>query len=445
MSRAGLTDNVEHLLEPLPASFRLDQRTAAHLLRRAGFGAPRAERQAAIDRGLAATVDLLVAGHPQPAAELDEIADTAAAAGIDQLAAWWVARMLQGGDPLREKLALFWHGHFATSNDKVADAGFMLGQLRVFLDLGRGRFAPLLLAMARDPAMLVWLDGELNRKGRPNENFARELFELFTLGIGHYGEPDVQEAARAFTGWRRAGGAFQFLPARHDDGDKTVLGVRGRLCADDVLELCLAHPATADHLTRKLVRFFAHPEPPEPIIRALREQFIATGLDVGRLLDRLLRSRWFFAEDVIGSRILSPAELVIGTLRTLEARSDATAVARAIAGLGQALLRPPSVKGWDGEQAWIHAAAMVARMNCGAAIAAGADRLVLDGDPTHALGSPPSDVPEIVRQYAAALGLAPLAPDVAATIAAQVADLTPPQRPASVLGALLGLPEASIG
>src|SRR5579863_3843455 len=222
---------------------------AAHLLRRAGFGAAPAEIAAAVAKGLEETIDDLFA-EPEHEEEGFEYTFNAingkfvngADHGVCQ--AWWIYRMLASRAPLREKLALFWHGHFATSIHKVEDTQLMLGQLDMFRRLGMGSFRELVLAVAKDPAMIVWLDGESNVKEHPNENFARELMELFTCGIGNYTEQDVLEAARAFTGWHRHGAEFAFDGELHDYGVKRILGRRGKFDGGDVIDLLMAHPAT---------------------------------------------------------------------------------------------------------------------------------------------------------------------------------------------------------
>ncbi len=345
-----------------------DAELAAHLLRRTGFGAPDDEIAALLALGFEAAVDRLVDARPDNAAiaELDRSASAIASGEIDGLQSWWVARMLRTDDPLREKLALFWHGHFATSNDRVNDTRLMHGQLRTFLDLGRGPFAKLLAAVSVDPAMLVWLDGEKNKKAHPNENFARELFELFTLGVGNYTEHDIREAARALTGYRRAGGRFEFVPARHDGTDKTIFGKTGRFAPQDVLDLALANDAAPRFIAYKLARFFGDPEPDAAVVEALAALARENSFEIGELLRALFKSRWFCAKERRAAHVQSPVEFVVGPLRMLGhagARINATLAAKAIGRAGQDLLRPPNVKGWDGERAFVHAGALLSRLS----------------------------------------------------------------------------------
>ena len=433
------------------ASSPFDRRRAAHLLRRAGFGVPAAELARAVDEGADRTVERLVEERDDPAVrELDAVVATlTSSAEVDGLAAWWVSRMLRTSDPLREKTALFWHGHFATSNAKVQNARQMYGQLRLFLDLGRGAFGPLLTAVAADPAMLTWLDGDRNRKGHPNENFARELLELFSLGIGHYSETDVQEAARALTGWRRAGGNYRFIASRHDEGEKTVLGERGNLGQSDVLKLCVDHAATARRLARHLLRFFAHPEPPTSVVDEAARALSEDGLHVGRFLGRVFRSRWFFSDAVIESRILSPAEFVVGHLRTLGARADAKRAAALIKRLGQALLEPPSVKGWDGERAWIHSASMIARLDAAGRLANPDGDLIKDLDPETVLagarGDPPEDAEQLADLAASRILHRSIPAEARRAVTQLLSETDSSGRPTRAVAAILALPEASIG
>lgn len=445
----GTNDALAPFVPSAEAPF--DDRRAAHLLRRAGFGVPAASLTRALDEGLEATVARLVRRRDDPAVtELDAVVrPLASGEDVLGLAAWWITRMLRTDDPLREKVALFWHGHFATSNDKVKDASQMLGQLRLFLDLGSGPFAPLLTQVAEDPAMLSWLDGERNRKGHPNENFARELFELFTLGIGHYTERDIQEAARALTGWRRAGGSYRYVEGRHDDGEKEVLGRRGPLDQADVLALCVAHDATARRLARGLLRFFAHPSPPDRVVDEAARRLASDELHVGRWLATLFRSRWFHSDDVIEARILSPIEFVVGHLRTLGARANAKRVEEEVARLGQALFRPPSVKGWDGEDAWIHSASMIARIDCAARLASGSDegvalqldRTLLDGGD----GGEDLTAEELADRAVGRILNRRIDPPVRHAVARHVAEASPAKRGAAAVAAVLSLPDASIG
>lgn len=342
--------------------------TAAHLLRRAGFSPSMAEISAALDAGPDAAVDSLFGETDcERHAELDELgAPIALRNNIEELRAWWLLRMAHTQRPLTARLTMFWHGHFATSFAKVRSAAMMLQQLRTFERLGGGRFADLLLAISQDPAMIVWLDGDQNVKGRPNENYARELFELFSLGVGNYTEHDIKQAARAFTGWGQKRGSFRFAPLEHDDGEKTIFGNTGPFDGEDVVRLTLEQPACARFLSTKLLREFVTPAPPEELIEEFAGVLRTAEFDLGAALRTLFRSRGFFAPAYRRARVKSPVEFVIGLVRSLEASSPAAPLARATAQMGQRLFEPPSVKGWDGHRAWLDSATMLVRLNAAA-------------------------------------------------------------------------------
>jgi uncharacterized protein (DUF1800 family) len=233
---------------------------------------------------------------------------------------------------------------------------------------GTGRFPDLLQRVARDPAMLVYLDGASNKKGRPNENFAREVMELFTTGVGPYTEADVQEAARAFTGWGVRDNAFFFNAGDHDDGDKTVLGHRGKLDGSDVLTLLAEHPATAQRIVRRLFTFFAYDDPEPKVLAPLVATFQSTQGSIREVLRALFLSAAFSSDRAYRARIKSPAELVIGAIRALGGTFTPRQVVSLLARMGQDLFNPPSVKGWDGGPAWISTSTMFERFNFAASL-----------------------------------------------------------------------------
>ncbi|MBV9125472.1 MAG: DUF1800 domain-containing protein [Planctomycetes bacterium] len=287
-----------------------------------------------------------------------------------QIRAWWLYRMLYGPHPLREKLTLFWHNHFATSNAKVQNAAYMLGQNELLRRHALGSFRTLLQEISRDPAMMVWLDTSLSKKGMPNENYARELMELFSLGIGHYTETDIREAARAFTGWKLEGGKAVYRPADHDSGEKTVLGQKGPWKGQDIVRICLEQKSAAPFLTAKLFRFLVSETiPPEPaLIEPLAEQFRQSDYDFGGLVRTVLRSNLFFSPRVYRTRIKSPVDFLVGIVRGLEGRPNTINLATALEQLGQNLFYPPSVKGWDGGTAWLNAQTLLFRQNLALAL-----------------------------------------------------------------------------
>ena len=276
-------------------------RRVGHLFRRAAFGPNAADLDAGLKDGSAKTIARLLAGGPK----FDEfersmrpLADAVARAnGGNNLAAWWLTRMLYSPHPLAEKVTLFWHNHFATSNAKVQNARFMLAQYALLRKHALGSFAKTLEGMSTDQAMLVWLDGRGSKKGVPNENYARELMELFSLGLGHYTEKDIREAARAFTGWE-IGPVAKFTPADHDSGEKTVFGKKGKWKPDDIVRLCLDKPACPRFLCTKLFRFFVSDTLPatkeliEPLARRGHEWALryTSRSQAGRLLTDVLDS-----------------------------------------------------------------------------------------------------------------------------------------------------------
>ncbi len=347
-----------------------DARAAAHLLRRAGFGAAPAEIARAVEQGRDGAVkDLFDDAKEQEAQYQDTFrrlsGHFADFGDAGQLQAWWCYRMLTTRTPLREKLTLFWHGHFATSYQKVDDLYLMHRQCETLRRLAWGSFRDLVTAISRDPAMLVYLDGESSTKEKPNENFARELMELFTLGAGNYTEKDVQDAARAFTGWRRDGAKFAFNREAHDDGEKQILGRKGNLDGNDVIDLVMMQPAASRLVARKLLVFFACPEPPVEVIDEAAEVLQDGQFSVKRFLTVLFQSRAFYGEACRRTRISSPAECVIGTCRSLGVRLAAPECRDHITAMGQELFAPPSVKGWDGERKWVHAGRWQARQAFG--------------------------------------------------------------------------------
>jgi uncharacterized protein (DUF1800 family) len=346
----------------------VDLRTRlAHLLRRAGFGIAPGELERRIADGYEATVHALV----EPGGTGDDglqgldrqIGGILDFANIDDVRTWWVYRMIHGRQPLVEKMAFFWHGHFATAMSKVGNAYQMYLQNQLFRDYGMGRFSDLLQRVARDPAMLVYLDGASNKKGRPNENFAREVMELFTTGIGPYTEADVQEAARAFTGWSQRDNAFALNPGDHDDGNKKVLGKSGKLDGSDVLQLLADHPATAERIVRRLFTFFAYEDPEPKVITPLVTVFKSTQGSIREVLRALFLSPAFLSDKAWRARIKSPAELVIGAIRALGGTFTPRQVVALLGRMGQDLFNPPSVKGWDGGTAWVSTSTMFERFN----------------------------------------------------------------------------------
>jgi uncharacterized protein (DUF1800 family) len=345
-----------------------------HLHRRAGFGATHAELEQGLQDGPEKTIDALLRGGPgqeEYNRATDELAESIARGNNGVLIrAWWLHRMLYTPHPLQEKLTLFWHNHFATSNAKVNNAEFMLEQYRLMYKHARGNFAELLQEMSKDRAMMVWLDTRGSKKGNPNENYARELMELFSLGIGNYTEQDIREAARAFTGWEIQGGKVVFNSRDHDEGSKSVLGQSGNFKGEDIVRICLEQKAAPRFIVRKLFTFLVSetvPATPE-LIDPLAERFQKGGYDFGQLVETVLRSNLFFSPQVYRTRIKSPVEFALGIVRGLEGRIGTTALADSLEQLGQNVFNPPSVKGWDGATTWLNGQTLLYRQNLALAL-----------------------------------------------------------------------------
>jgi uncharacterized protein (DUF1800 family) len=379
MSMTRVVSFLAALIFALPAG-AVPFEEARHLLARTGFGIARATEIAALQKlDYEAAVDRVLGGvRAEPVTALppwiDELPPTskemkaltaAQRTEINKtfrsrwwpLKQWWAGEMLATPSPLTEHLVVFWHNHFVSEVKKVKWAGYMYGQNALFRHHALGNFAELLRGMAKGPAMLIYLDGRTNRKGRPNENFAREVMELFTLGEGRgYSEDDIVEAARAFTGWDidPAKGTFVFNPKRHDDGTKSFLGREGRFSGDDVIDILLEEPRVAEFITEKLWREFVSAVPEPGQVSRLAAAFRNSGYELRPLMKGLLTTPQFRATKNRGTMIKSPVDLVIGTMRVLgNPGLDPRKVASFHRQLGQDLFQPPNVKGWPGGEAWV--------------------------------------------------------------------------------------------
>ncbi len=389
---------------------------AAHLLRRAGFGPLPDEVAGAVIAGPDRAVEELFNFPPEPAPPAsDEIrgvetrldtalenlrrignrkinfkehpelraffeeANRAHGRGILDLTAWWLDRMARSPAPLQEKLVLFWHGLFTSSFGDIHDTIAMHNQNALFRRYAAGNFARLLDGVARDSAMLRYLNNDENRKGHPNENWARELMELFTMGIGHYTEPDIKESARAWTGWtlrdyrtfedRRV---FAFKPLLHDGGPKTFLGQTGAWDGTDIMRIILANPAAPQWIAGRLAQFFVAPKPDPALVEAMAQQIQASNYELKPALRALFRSRAFYRPEVMHAQVKSPAEFVVGAVRHLGVgEPDWVRLSYAMAGMGQHLFFPPTVAGWHGGTAWINSGTVFARTDTAAALISG--------------------------------------------------------------------------
>lgn len=279
----------------------------------------------------------------------------------------WLQQMATSEAQLREKMTLFWHGHFAC---RLREPRFALLQHNTLRAHALGKFPDLLLAISKDPGMLQFLNNQQNRKQRPNENFARELLELFTLGRGHYTEQDIKEAARAFTGWSyNPQGEFVFRARQHDRGQKTFMGKRGNFGGEEILQMIVENPRTADFLTAKLYAFFVSDVPNPERIQALSSYFYETGYDIPKLLEKIFRAKWFYGPDVVGTKIKSPIELLAGLQRQFDLTyADGRSPLVLQRALGQELFRPPNVSGWAGGRNWIDSSTLAFRLRIGPAL-----------------------------------------------------------------------------
>jgi uncharacterized protein (DUF1800 family) len=352
-------------------------RLAAHLLRRAGFGGSPSEIAAATSAGMHAAVDRLVHFVPDslpsqpdgdinyeftPGADKRQLRRAALATML-----WWANRLLQTPNPLRERMVYFWSNHFTSGIGQGGITPQMLvNQYNLFALYALGNFAQLTHEISKDAAMLLYLNNAQNRKAHPNENYARELMELFTLGVGNYTEEDVRESARAFTGWtinRRMNNQVIFIPQLHDDGTKTFLGRSGNFTGDDIVDIIMAQPPTARYLAHKFARNFIYDNPEPALIDALHDRFRAGKYDVASLMNTILRSDVFYSERAYRSLVKSPLEIVIGAHKMLGATTFEPAALAALDRMSQSIMRPPNVAGWPGGALWLNTGTVLARIN----------------------------------------------------------------------------------
>ncbi len=352
--------------------------TVAHLHRRAAFAPSFSVLKRDLASGPSESVDRLLKGEAKsaagtPASELEATfaamgSQLAPSADLARIQAIWLYRMIFTAHPLRERMTLFWHNHFATSNVKVQSPLLMQRQNDLFRTRALGGFRALVSAIGKDPAMLIWLDSTINRKAKPNENYAREVMELFTLGRGHYTEKDIQEAARAFTGWFVVRDQFEEVPRQHDGGPKSILGHTGNWGGDDIPAILLEQSACALFICRKLFRHFVSEmdDPSDALVAPLAKSLRDSGYRIEKPVEIILRSNLFFDGSVVGRRVKSPVEFAVGTIRSLEILNPTVAtaaLAESCERMGQSLFAPPSVAGWDGGPGWINSTAMLARAN----------------------------------------------------------------------------------
>lgn len=375
-------------------------RRVVHLSRRAAFGATWREIERDLSEGPESSVTRLLAGKARldgVPEDFGPLADVIGQAAVDsgsagRLKAWWLYRCLFSPHPLQERLTLMWHNHFATSNLKVNDLALMKGQNDLLRRLAFSRFGELIQQLVHDPALLQFLDAPSNRRGQPNENLARELLELFTLGIGNYSEDDVKNSALALTGWTVRQGQFSDQPAAHDDGEKTILGKAGPWSGDELVTILVEHPATARRLAWRLANeFCGEGVVEEAALDELAEGLRQRNLDVGWGVETILRSELFFRDANIGTRVSDPVSFLLHPLVALEFGRDPPStlvLAEWVSRMGQDLFHPPNVGGWPDGRAWLSTRTVVARTNYVAALVAGG------------LGSPPQppDLDSLIAQ-----------------------------------------------
>jgi uncharacterized protein (DUF1800 family) len=363
-----------------PHPLRGRRTQAAHLLRRAGFGAGKDTLDEYEALGLKGAVDRLV---DYEAVE-DDVEERIKPFNLDlkklgDLQRWWLLRMAYTRRPLQEKMVLFWHGLLTSASAKVGlpnptpqnpdPPHYLLDQHNFFRAHALDRFENILLGIARDPAMMVWLDSQTNNKGKPNENFARELMELFTLGLvgpngqPNYTETDVREVARAFTGWGLDQGKFVFRANNHDPGMKTILGKTASFDGADVIKLIVQQPAAAAYLSRRLFEFFVYPDPSPEDLRPLVAEYTRTGGDVKAMLRVLFTAPAFSSPKAYRALIKTPVDCAVGAVRALGVATDGFQLPGVTTRMGQALFNPPNVAGWPGGARWINSATWMERVN----------------------------------------------------------------------------------
>ena len=365
---------------------------AGHLLRRAGFGATPDEIDRVAGLGLHAAVASMVDYERvaqtdpdfQPVSGTDrgrlhrqltrlpedrrrEVFDRLRRLDhiqIREMRAWWIRRMVNTPRPFEEKMTLFWHGHFTSGHREVRNSTMMYRKNQLLRENALGNFRDILVAVSQDPAMLRYLNNAQNKKKAPNENYARELLELFTMGEGNYSETDIKQAARALTGWTLRDGGFQIVPWMHDYGEKTFLGQTGDFDGYDVIRIILEQPQTARHLSRRILTFFVTDDPPDDLVDDFAEVIRENEYDLRESMRRLFSSEAFYDDRFVLNHIKSPVELVVGTLRLLETTPrDFDMLETALNEMGQQLFQPPNVKGWPGGHQWINTATLFTRYN----------------------------------------------------------------------------------
>lgn len=342
---------------------------AAHLLRRAGFGGTAAEITQAVNDGHIGAVNRLINYDTIPTTDLDlrltrQGIDLTSGTGIQY---WWLTRLLYSPRPLEERMTLFWHDHWATSIGKVGDAGYMFTQNQLIRRYAMGNFINFAIDMSKDIAMLIWLDNITNRKGRPNENYGRELLELFTLGIGNYTEADVLDCAKSFTGWSYSSTTKQFVftDANHDHTMKTLLGQSGDWNGDDSVRIACGRFSHGQLIAKKLFSYFAYENPSQAVVDRFAQIYMNSGTNIKLLVEAILKSDEMYSPQALWTKVRSPIDHAIIASRQLLMDNDAldNALVNPLGAAGMTVFSPPDVDGWDGGLSWINSGALLTRMN----------------------------------------------------------------------------------
>jgi uncharacterized protein (DUF1800 family) len=341
---------------------------AGHLLRRAAFGASWQQLQSALEDGPQTTIDRIVRPEADVAAfdkSLDAYDDAAGRSGnAEALRAWWLRRIIQTPFPLQEKMTLFWHSRLGISNDRVKDAAMMAGHIRLLRGDALGNYTELLDGIMNDPAVFLGYDAQSSRKALPNENLPRQLLARLTLGPEHFGDEDLREASRAFTGWFVLRGDLRFFEREHDTGAKIVLGKKGNWNARDVVRIVLEDPASPRKLVRELYRWFiSESADPDSSLLDPLTNLLAEDYNVGRVVETMLRSNLFFSSEAYRQRVKSPVEYAVGIVKGLGGTVPTLPLGNDLARLGQNLCHPPTTKGWVGGRYWLNAATVLGRAN----------------------------------------------------------------------------------
>ncbi len=377
---------------------------AAHLMRRAAFGASWQQLQSALEDGPQTTIDRIVRPEADVAAfdkSLDEYDNAAGRSGNTvALRAWWLRRIIQTPFPLQEKMTLFWHSRLGISNDRVKDAAMMAGHIRLLRGQALGNYTELLDGVMNDPAIFLGYDAQSSRKALPNENLPRQLLARLTLGPEHFGQEDLREASRAFTGWFVLRGDLRFFEREHDTGPKTVLGKKGNWTARDVVRIVLEDPAAPRMLVRELYRWFISEsaEPDSSLLDPLTD-LLAEDYNVGRVVETMLRSNLFFSSEAYRQRVKSPVEYAVGIVKGLAGTVPTLPLGNDLAGLGQNLFHPPTTKGWVGGRYWLNAATVLGRANLAHAMLAPKGAYGGKLDPSKTLKDNDRSTPEAAAQF----------------------------------------------